>query len=152
MNRRDWNVIALSACFRAMVGSSVWAAEPRRVIPWQTDYQKAHDRRVDERRPMLIFITMDSCPHCHRMLDTTYADVSVARAIADEYVPTMINATEDTKLAQRFGVRIYPTTFVVGPNNRLIDKIEGYVPAETFRVRLATASRRLAAQTAPVSR
>ena len=114
-------------------------------IRWLRDYAQAHRQRVDNGRPMLVFITMDSCPHCHRMLATTYQDQQVVDDISKAYVPTYINGTEQQDLAQRFGVRLYPTTFVVGPNNQVLDRMEGYVSADQMRARLDAASRRIAA-------
>jgi thioredoxin-like negative regulator of GroEL len=70
----------------------------------------------------------------------------VAAEAAETFVLTVINGSEQADLAKQFGVRIYPTTYVIDAQNRLVDRIEGYIPAEQFRRRLTVASRRLASR------
>ena len=106
------------------------------LLRWQTDYLQAHKIRVERGKPMLVFLTMDSCPHCHRMLETTYKDKLIVHEIAMSYVPIVINGTQQRELASRFGVRVYPTTFVVGPDNRILERMEGYVSPREMRRRL----------------
>ncbi len=119
-------------------------AETPLALNWQTDYVRAHEMRVAAGRPMLVFVTMDGCPFCEEMLRTTYQDPSVADEIADRYVPTVVNGSRQQALATQFGVRIYPTTFLIAADNRVIDKIEGFVAPEDFRRRIATAKVRFA--------
>ena len=114
------------------------------LLRWQTDYLQAHKIRVERQMPMLVFITMDGCPHCHRMLESTYQDQVIAREIARTYVPIVINGTRQKELASRFGVRVYPTTFIVGSDNRIVDRMEGYVTAEKMQQRLETLAQRQA--------
>jgi thioredoxin-like negative regulator of GroEL len=93
---------------------------------------------------MLVYVTMDGCRHCHQMLTTTYQDQTVANEIRAQFVPTVINGSQQHDLVRRFGVRIFPTTFLVGPDNRVIDRIEGYVAADEMRRRLVHVTRRMA--------
>jgi thioredoxin-related protein len=115
-------------------------------IAWQSDYRKAQDRRVSENRPMLVFIMSDHCSHCHRMMASTYVESDVVREVQDGFVPTLVNASKNAKLAEAFKVRVYPTTFLVGSDNKIVDRIEGYADGETLRKRIAmhTNSDRLA--------
>lgn len=136
----------------AFVASATLFAAESGLISWRTNYRQAYEQRTDQGLPLLVFVTAEACPHCHRMLDVTYADRDVAREVAGGFVPALVNASEQEELAKRFGVRIYPTTFVVGPDNRIVDRIEGYLEPEAFRLRLATATKRLASQTPAVTR
>ena len=145
MRYRNWiggSFLVLSALFAA----TELPAVERGSIGWLTNYRQAYEQRTDQGLPLLVFVTAEACPHCHRMLDITYSDREVARDIAGGFVPALVNASEQEDLAKRFGVRVYPTTFVVGPDNRIVDRIEGYLEPEAFRLRLATATKRLAAQ------
>jgi thioredoxin-related protein len=113
-----------------------FGAEEVPLLRWQTDYVQAHRIRVERHKPMLVFLTMDGCPHCHRMLETTYKDKLIIHEIAASYVPIVINGTHQRELASRFGVRVYPTTFVVGADNRILDRMEGYVTPREMQRRL----------------
>lgn len=136
----------LGTCFGSTL-SALHASEPLTGLKWQTDYAHAQRLRATSNRPLLVFVTTDGCPFCHKMLKTTYADTSVASDVTETFVPTLVNGAQQSKIVQQFGIRIYPTTFVVGPDNRVIDKIEGFMPPDKFRQRLAAASRRMAMQT-----
>ena len=122
-----------------------WAAELDRPR-WQTDFSRAQQIRVAENRPLLVFVTMDGCPYCHKMMQATYQEAGVAAEAAETFVLTVVNSSEQTDLAKQLGVRIYPTTYLIDADNRLVDRIEGFVPPDQLRRRLSVASRRLAAR------
>lgn len=114
-------------------------AEPPK-LNWKTDYAAAHELRRSEQRPMLVFVSMDGCHFCDRMLATTYADASVANQIQTSFVATYVDGLRQRELAQRFGVRVYPTTYLIAPDNRVLDRIEGYMGADAFKSRIRAAA------------
>lgn len=111
-------------------------------INWHSNYAKAQQRRAKEQRPMLVFVMSDHCSHCHRMLASTYLDTAVVREVQREFVPTLVNASKNARLASAFKVTVYPTTFLVGPDNKIVDRIEGYVDGNALRKRIAIHSQR----------
>jgi thioredoxin-like negative regulator of GroEL len=98
-------------------------------------------------RPILVFVTSPSCPHCTRMLGETYRQAGVSRFVADSFETVIVDRFEQPALAAKLHVRLFPTTIVVAPNNKVIDVIEGYVDGATFSRRLQTT---LAAQSSTV--
>ena len=108
-------------------------------LQWKTDYTKAHQQRISENRPMLVFITMDGCHFCERMMKTTYADSEVARQIQSDFVPTYIDGERQNELARQFRVRVFPTTYLIAADNRVVDRIEGYISADDFKSRIRNA-------------
>lgn len=135
LSSRIWSLI-----FMLALALSTSAAE-RTPFQWQTNYEQAQRSRIESQKPMVVYLTMDGCPHCHRMLKTSYRNRQVAGQISNDYVATIINASRQEELAKQFGVRIYPTTFLVGPDNRIVDKMEGYVEANELQRRLTIVSR-----------
>ncbi len=116
---------------------SIHAAANERIdVKWQTDFAQAQQSRIDTGLPMIVFLTMDGCVHCERMVLTTYKDGSVQDQIRSNFVPAVINASHQETLASHFRVRMYPTTVLVSPDNRIVDKIEGYVPPRELQRRL----------------
>jgi thioredoxin-related protein len=113
-------------------------------VKWQTDFARAQQSRIEKGLPMIVFLTMDGCLHCERMVLTTYQDGSLMNQIRTSYVPAVINATRQEQLASHFRVRIFPTTVLVSPDNRIVDKIEGYVTAKELQRRLENITRRYA--------
>lgn len=89
-------------------------------------------------RPILVFVTSPSCVHCTRMLGDTYRQAAVSKFVADSFETVFVDRMEQPALAAKLHVRMYPTTIVVAPNNKVIDVIEGYVDGATFARRLRT--------------
>ncbi len=115
-----------------------------KVVSWLTDYGKAQKLHRQRQSLMLVVLTMDGCPYCHKMFSETYGDASVVREIKDSFVPTVVNADTQPRLAQAFGARVFPTTYLVGPDNKIVDRIDGYVDADQLRRRMSQAVRRYA--------
>jgi thioredoxin-like negative regulator of GroEL len=132
-------VVQLGSMLLLPIAPSAWAYD-RPPVKWHTDYLRAQRLRAARKRPMLIFLTMDGCPHCHEMMRSTYEDAGIAREAAERFVLALINGSQQKLLAAQFGVRVYPTTYLVAPDNRVLDRIEGFVPPEALRERLALAS------------
>jgi hypothetical protein len=79
------------------------------------------------------------------MLGETYQRSPVRQFVAESFETVFVDRTEQPELAAKLRVRWFPTTLVVGPNNQVIDVIEGYVDSASFSRRLQTS---LAAQSA----
>jgi thioredoxin-like negative regulator of GroEL len=110
-----------------------------------TSYPAAWTAAQKTNRPILVFVTSQSCPHCTKMLGETYQRAAVRQFVADSFETVFVDRTEQPELAAKLRVRWYPTTLVVGPDNQVIDMIEGYVDSASFARRLQTS---LAAQSA----
>ena len=137
MSQRRLAKIVLAGILGFLLIDQTLVASENADVPWQTNYLVAHQQRLHHRLPMLIFVTTDDCHFCHKMLATTLSDPQIAQHIRTRFVPTKIDAKVQAKLTQQFGVRVFPTTFIVSPNNRILDRIEGYLSVEEFRQRIA---------------
>lgn len=115
------------------------AAQPESVS-WRENLQEATKEVAEQGRPMLLLFTMDGCGYCQLMKRTTYADRQVAASINSHFIPTRVNGQEHRRLAQRLGIRVYPTTVIISPENRVIDRFDGYVKAQALLPRLTTAA------------
>ena len=85
---------------------------------------------------MVVMFTADRCPHCERMLAETYADPAIGRLLVEHAETALAHAADYAELAQKLGVRGYPTTVIVAADGRIVDAVEGYVDAPTFAARL----------------
>lgn len=89
---------------------------------------------------MLLFITMDGCTFCNKMTQHTFVDEGVMSDLASSYVAASVDGIKHPRVAQQLQVRVYPATFLVGPDTRVLDRIDGYVTPAELRQRLAKAS------------
>ena len=96
------------------------APAPRRLVPARW-YEQAdgHREALEEQRrsnaAMLIYFRVDWCPYCQRMDSAVVSHSGVVRALS-EIVKVRINPEKspaDRALADRYGVRGYPSVFVI---------------------------------------
>jgi thioredoxin-related protein len=103
-----------------------------------SSYPAAWTSAQSTNRPILVFATSSNCPHCVRMVGETFRSAQVSRFVNDSFETVYVNRAEQPELSAKLKIRWYPTTLVVGPDNQVIDVIEGYVDAKTFAQRLQT--------------
>ena len=103
-----------------------------------TSYPAAWTAAQKTGRPILVFVTSRSCPHCSRMLGETYQLAAVREFVTGSFETVEVDRTEQPELAAKLHVRWFPTTLVVAPDNKVVDVIEGYVDAASFSRRLQT--------------
>ena len=109
-----------------------WQSEENAIEAWESSAKK--------RRPILLFVKYEGCIHCKRMAQETFANASIAAEIQSRFVPVMVDGIKYQKWIARFSqIRIYPTTFIISHDNKVIEIIQGYVPADRFRLRLTAA-------------
>ncbi len=103
-----------------------------------SSYPVAWTSAQSSNRPILVFATSSNCPHCTRMIGETLRSPQVGRFLNDSFETVYVNRAEQPELAAKLKIRMFPTTIVVGPNNQVLDVIEGYVDSKTFAQRLQT--------------
>lgn len=102
-----------------------------------TSYPVAWTAAQKSQRPILIFVSSPSCPHCTHMLAKTYRAQGVKKIVGDRFETVYVDRARQPRLTEKLKVRWYPTTLVVGPDNKVMDVIEGYVDSAAFTRRLA---------------
>ncbi len=139
--------IGLSLVFSAFaIGvTNLWAEDEGQQIHWHTSAEQAWQEMRDHDRPLLLFVTTNGCRYCDKMKGDTYADDDVRTDVDGSFVALRINADNEAteQWLARFGIRLYPTTLLISPQSKLIDRIDGYVDAEKMRPRLARAVRQI---------
>lgn len=111
-----------------------------------SSYPAAWTAAQSSSRPILVFATSPNCPHCVRMISDSLRAPPVCRFLNESFETVYSDRFEQPELVAKLGVRRFPTTFIVGPDNQVIDVLEGYVDAKTLAARLQTS---VAAQQAP---
>lgn len=99
-------------------------------------YPLAWTAAQESNRPILVYVSMPQCPHCTLMLDKTYEQSEVDELVKGSFETMQAGRYTHATLISKLHVRWYPTTVLVGPNNKVLDMIEGYVDANTFKRRL----------------
>ncbi|QDU54220.1 thioredoxin family protein [Aeoliella mucimassa] len=84
------------------------------------------------RKPMFLYVTSDNCYFCKKMIQETYTNPQIRSGVSAYSEPVAFNASETPELAKKLGVRAFPTTLVISPENKLLHKIEGFVEPKDF--------------------
>jgi thioredoxin-related protein len=101
-----------------------------------TSYPKAWTAAQQSNRPILLYVTMSGCPHCDKMMEETLHLPHVEQMISESFETVYVSRRTHPKLVKSLKVKWYPTTVLVGSNNKVMDVIEGYVDAKVFQRRL----------------
>ena len=103
-----------------------------------TSYPAAWTAAQKTKRPILVYVTSSSCPHCVQMIEQTYKRPAIKQVMHQQFETVYVDRGRQPKLVQQLRVRWFPTTIVVAADNKVLDKIEGYVAASAFAERLET--------------
>lgn len=110
-------------------------ATPDKVKPTKTEFLKEgeFDEAVktakESGRPLVLSFTRPGCGYCTQIENESWP--SQKGTIENEAVRAKVNGAKSRDLAQKFGVRSYPTTIVVNPNTmEAVDKTVGMVGSE----------------------
>ena len=92
-----------------------------------------------EKQPAhLVYVSMSNCHFCEKMKTQVYQLPRVKNLVTSSFETIHIDRYAHAKLVEKLQVKWYPTTVLVGPNNKILDVIEGFAEASQFQQRLQT--------------
>jgi thiol:disulfide interchange protein len=101
-------------------------------IAWVGDFDTALARAGSDRKPVMLDFYTTWCVWCKRLDERTLADADVQKALAD-VVPLRLDAEREGRvLAERYGVRVYPTILFLDAGGQELGRIPGFVGAAAF--------------------
>ncbi len=122
--------------------------KPRSLFGYST-YPEAWTASQESNRPILLYVSMSGCHHCDKMMAESYRQPAMEQMLVKSFETLYVTRNKHPKLVAKLKVKWYPTTVLVGPNNKIMDVIEGYVDRKTLERRLQTslASSKTSSQT-----
>ncbi len=111
--------------------------QPRSLFQHRT-YPAAWTAAQKSNRPILVFVSMPNCHYCEKMKSQVLRLPRVKNLVSDSFETVQAGRYSHAKLVQNLHVKWYPTTVLVGQNNKILDVIEGYTDANQFQQRLQT--------------
>ncbi|MFZ5518526.1 MAG: thioredoxin family protein [Candidatus Zhuqueibacterota bacterium] len=108
-------------------------------------FNQGLEKAKKEKKNMLIDFYTDWCHWCKVMDEKTFSEKAVAEKLSNRFVTVRIDAEANTgsnsfkghtfnnmEMTRAFGVTGFPSLIFISPEEEVITKIPGYVPAEQF--------------------
>jgi len=95
-------------------------AAPPSAIEWRTDFDAALAEARRDGKRVLVDFSADWCPPCIAMKHDVWPDPRVSRAVADGYVPLLIDTDRTAAIPERYGVTGIPTILILDANGKVL--------------------------------
>ena len=100
-------------------------------IQWAASLENALKMASEKDKPIIADFWSEGWQWCKRLEDSTFTRQNVINLSADMiFVKT--EAKKDTQVRDRYKIAGYPTIILMKSSGEEIDRIYGYVPADTF--------------------
>lgn len=101
--------------------------ESRSEEGWHTDFETALAEARETGRPLLVHFYTDWCGPCRKMEKHVLNAPAVLDDLATRVVGVKVNAEDERGLANRFGVRGFPSDVFVSPDGEVLNRSSGYL-------------------------
>jgi YHS domain-containing protein/thioredoxin-related protein len=134
------NTISHSRVLLFFTGLSILAGNGRlsaAEVQWTKDLQKAAAQSSQENKPMLVLVSAQWCGYCQKMLKTTFRDEALIGHLNQCFVPVYLDADDHPEAVQKLEVEGLPTTLIISPEMKVVERLSGYQSAEQVNVKVA---------------
>ena len=101
-------------------------------VQWETDLREAAALARNTRRPLLVQVSAEWCTHCERMKADTYTDTRIRRLLSENFIPVAVDADDQREFMQQMGIRSLPTTLIVAPDLKILERLQGFQSANSL--------------------
>lgn len=106
-------------------------------IAWQRDWRTATQLAARQNRPLLVLVTASWCGPCHRMLEQSFPDPTVAARVNSQFVPLVLDVDQQEDLVRQLRVDSMPTLIVMDERGNLLSRHSGFLSASQLNSHLA---------------
>lgn len=110
-------------CLSWMLSQNVATAE----IQWIQSISQAQQKWNTASKPLLVYVTSDSCVYCQKLDHGTWMDPTVGDLVNNQFVKLKVDGRRNRALAQQLSVRAFPAVVVLSAQGRLMGRRDGYV-------------------------
>ena len=98
------------------------AEAPKSAIAWRSDFDSALAEARAAGKPLLVDFSASWCPPCIVMKHDVWPDPEVGRAVADGYVPLLVDVDDprNAEVARRYGSSGIPYVIVLDGDGRVL--------------------------------
>lgn len=136
----------LSTLFAVFCITALHAATPE---GWTSDFEAAKKLAAKENKHLYVLFTgSDWCPYCVKLQKNVLSKDSFKKFAKDNLVLVYIDFPRRSQaddpaankaLAEKYGVRGYPTAKIMTPDGKVVTDIVGALPAKAYIQRMTSA-------------
>ena len=112
-------VILSLTCF-ALTADSLSAA-----VKWRNSLRAVSEESKRTGKPMLLKFTAEWCTYCHKM-EKSFDQRDVSKLVNDNFIPIKVDADEKKELVKELEIAGFPTTVIISPEFKVMQKITGF--------------------------
>ncbi|MGB5965179.1 MAG: thioredoxin family protein [Sulfurimonadaceae bacterium] len=103
-------------------------------VRWQSDYEKAREKAVKEKKLLMVLLIENECSQCMKMLRTTFKDQSYIKSVNEKYISVLVtNGQKESYPIELLYAIEYPSLFFLDAKEIFTrEPITGYVDPDTF--------------------
>ncbi len=103
-------------------------------IQWLRSAEQAGEVAAQSGKPILVYIRSANCHYCDLMQTNVWQDPATVAIVRRDFVPLKLTQEENPEAVQVLQVKGFPTTVIFSADRRYVDRLDGYVEAERFRI------------------
>jgi len=97
------------------------------------EYSDAINKAKREKKPVVIYFYSKYCRFCDAMDRDVLFDKEISKSLSEDTVFLRVDVDVTKQTARLYGVRGYPTTWLLDPTGKRITDIPGYISKKDFR-------------------
>jgi thiol-disulfide isomerase/thioredoxin len=100
---------------------------------YETSYQRAIKRAIEEKKEVMLLMTTTYCPWCRKLEERVLSRLDIDKKIKEHYIPLMLNLDKDSYPKHFATIKFTPTIYRVDPqSDAIIKQFVGYSSHEEF--------------------
>ncbi len=101
-------------------------------IDWRNSWDSALEEAKKGKRPLVLELYLEGCPHCMRLDRETHTDQAVAAALNTRFIPVRLEGRGHMDLVKKFNVPGAPTTIIFSPEGSELHRFAGFLPPQDY--------------------
>ncbi len=101
-------------------------------LVWYNSYEKGLRLAEEQNKPVMLYFWATWCKFCRKLESEVFPDPEVNAFLRQNFVLVAVNVDTDKQVTSLYGVQYPPAMIFITPQERVMERIMGYVPKDTF--------------------
>ncbi|MBM4305284.1 MAG: tetratricopeptide repeat protein [Deltaproteobacteria bacterium] len=104
---------------------------------WQNSYSSGLALAKQEGKMQMLYFYTDWCGWCKKMEKESFSDKGL-NGLLDQFIKVKIDGDKEKQTTQKYGITGYPTLVFTDSEGEVIEKMVGFLPANTLEQKIRT--------------